>query len=812
MPNSARVTTGAVPTLDLQRLVRDRVATADREARVFTPLRSDRALVTLYGASHDELAEHALRKVSEAAPARRSTALERLLERPNSPFSPRLREELRSRGGAPPPLPGEGGGDGGGGEYLLHDGAAAGGGGLYDLGVSGGVGASVLGGGGDFTLVETVRLEQPGATGAARPREAELRAASAKLRRASLESQQRKTRALVQGPGGSVGATASAPAAAATTAAGKAHSSRLLRGDYVFVISSAVPAGSGGPPLLPPGEAGGRSGGFAPPTPGSYGGGIGGLGSEFDVADADLLGGFGVDDGVTSAAAFDVSAPAAASRGGRSPSPGRSGGGNSLPLRRQVLRHQILPGKVYPGFGDFSPHAHAFRDRIPALEVGPSPHMSTTLRADPRRAFGRPGEIDRAATARIEAENAAHRRAEHPFLVAHNRVLAPSDAYRDPVDSAPDIGPVPGERERRDRALHRPFFVLPVREDALRTDVAAPWAAWRSPVRREAAHYSASTDGTAGRGRRVSSAAQLSGFDFASSSHWREPPPRHAEASVSGGGAGSSGGDGGKSAASPGTGTPLRPSPPRHPLMSPLRGASGLKLDPRDSRTEETRETQERHAARIRDARGPDPSYLLPLGAGRVPLQGMAPGSEAKPGAFNINLAEFAASGRDPLALASRARDPRLKQSLRLSAGALQSSEHHYADPVRESEFEHTPFRDGAAWQRALLQSAGRDHCAMGRTLASAGGPGPGGASVLGASGLRLPLGSLGGALATMEVDAALAETMHAARAPAPGVAVGLGTDGVAAAAFSQHPLHGMGWRAANEVAGLPGMAPRRSR
>jgi hypothetical protein len=431
--------------------------------------------------------------------------------------------------------------------------------------------------------------------------------------------------------------------------------------------------------------------------------------------------------------------------------------------------------------------------------------MSTTLRADARRAFRRPGEIDREATARIEAENAAKRRAEHPFLVTHNRVLAPSDAYRDPLDCAPDIGPVPGERERRDKALHRPFFVLPVCEDALRTDVAAPWAAWRTPVRREAEHYSASTGGTAGRGRRATSSAQLSGTDFASSSHWREPPPRHAAAAqqraASTEGAAAASADG--VAAPPGT--PTRPSPPRLPLMSPLRGAGGRRLDSRDSRTEETRETQERHASRIRDARGPDPSYLLPAGAGLVPLQGVAPGAEAKQGAFNIDVAAFAESGRDPLALAARARDARLKQSLRLSAGALQSSEHHYADPVRETEFEHTPFRDGSAWQRALLQSAGRDHRAMGRTLASAGGPGPNGASVLGSSGLRLPIGSLGGALAAMEVDAALAETMHAARASAPGASVGLG-EGVAATAFSQHPLHGMGWRAAHEVAGLPGM------
>jgi len=241
--------------------------------------------------------------------------------------------------------------------------------------------------------------------------------------------------------------------------------------------------------------------------------------------------------------------------------------------------------------------------------------------------------------------------------------------------------------------------------------------------------------------------------------------------------------------------------------MSPLRGAAGLKLDPRDSRTEETRETQERHAARIRDARGPDPSYLLPQGAGRVPLQGPAPGGSVLPGAFNINLASFAMSGRDPLALAARARDARLKQRLELSAGALQNSEHFYADPVRETEFEHTPFRDGAGWQRALLQSAGRDHRALGRTLAAAGGPGLGGSSVLGSAGMRLPLGSLGGALAGMESGAALAETMHAARAPSAGVAgVGLG-EGVAAAAFSQHPLHGMGWRTASEVAGVPGMS-----
>ena len=802
MPNSARVTTGAVPTLDLQRVVRERVATADREARVFTPFRSDRALVALYGASHDELAEHALRKVSEAAPARRSTGLERLLERPNSPFSARLRDELRSRGGAAPP--GEGGAGAGTGDFSLRGdgegGAAAGGAGagsgLYDL-VGTGTGGG--GGGGDFTLIETVRLEQPGATGAARPREAELRASSAKLRRSSLESQQRKTRALVHGPGGAAASdAASADATQPSSSPGskKAHSSRLLRRDYVFVISATAPNAAGGP--VPPPittatvELGGR-GGFAPPTPSSYGGGLGGLGGEFDGADGPDAGGIF---GLGESDAFDGPSGRA-----RSPSPASapSGGGASTspPRRRHALRHQILPGKVYPGFGDFSPSAHAFRDRIPALEVGPSPHMSTTLRADARRAFGRPGEIDRAATARIEAENKARRRAEHPFLTAHGRVLAPSDPYRDPVDSAPDILPVPGERERRDRALHRPFMVLPVREHALRTDVAAPWAAWRSPVRREAAHYSASTDGTEGRGRRATSAAQVTGSDFASSSHWREPPPRPGAA------AGSA--EQRDAAAPKAAGTPTRPSPPRLPLMSPLRGEGGRKLDPRDSRTEETRETQERHAARIRDARGPDPSYLLPAGVGHVPLQGAAPGSEALPGAFNINLAAFAASGRDPLALATRARDSRLKQALQLSAGALQSSEHHYADPVRESEFEHTPFRDGAAWQRALLQSAGRDHRAMGRMLASAGGAGPNGASMLGGSGLRLPLGSLGGALAAMEVGAALAEAMHAARAPAPGASVGLG-EGVAAAAFSQHPLHGRGWRAAHEVAGLPGM------
>jgi hypothetical protein len=436
------------------------------------------------------------------------------------------------------------------------------------------------------------------------------------------------------------------------------------------------------------------------------------------------------------------------------------------------FQHQAKQGVAYAGTGDYSEWSHSFRDRDVERELG-SPRISTTLRADPRRAFGRPGELDVATTAVIEAEKRARHWAEHPFLWKHGRVFPPADPYTSGGVDDHDIQPVEGDKEKRAASIGvKPYLSLPRRgTDILAVDAGARWSAWSTPVV-PVPEAKPGRPGTGGVTARL--------------------PPMSPMGGASSGGAA----------------TTLRRTLPG-PAVAEAAAAAASTLG-RKTISKGTQQ-QEEHVARLRAFRGPGIAEVLPAGYGAAPR--VVAGCSSS---FTVNVREFARTGVDPLAVATTARDPALTATLGLSRAAVAMSEHLYADPVHTFEFHQSPFRDGHALGKRLAEAEGQEikrgplpspaqvlegYWAGGQALqqsqphrpADAGnaeGRGGGGGGADGGRRTtasphrhRTPVGSLASALVQGDRDEAIASALHPGGSSSP-----YGTR------FVQHAQQAGGW------------------
>ena len=155
----ARVTVGGGLSLDLQRVIADRVLRSSRESRNFDPTRNDISLIKTYGMTHDELAMTSHGKYIEKEHIRKQLSLEKHLSRPNSPYLAQYRTLLKSRGAS-------------------------------------GIFPTTREDDGFWRMMQ----EQSGAEATARPHHDEQYEKLCSLRRLALESRQRKTAAVSNGP------------------------------------------------------------------------------------------------------------------------------------------------------------------------------------------------------------------------------------------------------------------------------------------------------------------------------------------------------------------------------------------------------------------------------------------------------------------------------------------------------------------------------------------------------------------------------------------------------------------------------------
>jgi len=690
----ARVTVGGGLSIDLQRVIADRVLRSSRESRNVDPTRNDKALIKTYGMTHDELAMSSHGKYIEKEHVRKQSSLDKHLSRPNSPYLTQYRTLLRSRGAS-------------------------------------GIFPTTREEDGFWRMMQ----EQSGAEATARPHHDEQYEKLCALRRLALESRQRKTAAVSTGPvavkmivreqeknrrrgeeilehDGVLGNLTSRETKARTDMSASASSSshsRLDLKDFVYVVSADEV--DGGKLIVSTSTTNASSASRQT----SSRGGTGDVSSSTVYQES--INGGGVEDRFTSDSPPGTPLSGARVRP-RTPSTSAGAAGvssSSFPasslspltaLKEQSqgkpthpMQHQIYPGRVYPGAGDFGPHSHSFRDRIAEKEVGPSSRISVSLKADPKRAFGRPGELDVEATALIQAENASFRRDEHPFLTSTSRVIRPLDEYSDPVNmTMPDVRPVPGEKERRETAISRGFIVLPNKVDALRTDT--PWSAWKLPVV------------PVSPGHHVGG-----GTDLGSSSFWREPITSESSRRHDTINAQRFFPEGKKSLREKNKAAAALIDPSIKPdhtleslgLLSPMRTGAKLPtsydvnerhISGGPSRSPTTMRTQEVHIARVREARGPDPAQLLKFSKDEL---------RGESSSFDINIRSFAKSGQDPIGLVSRSRDQGLVEAVRLSEKALQKVTNFYSDPVRDSELSSSVYRDATLYKRAVLTSAGLD-------------------------------------------------------------------------------------------------------
>jgi len=678
----ARVTVGGGLSLDLQRVIADRVLRSSRESRNFDPTRSDISLIKTYGMTHDELAMTSHGKYIEKEHIRKQLSLEKHLSRPNSPYLAQYRTLLKSRGAS-------------------------------------GIFPTTREEDGFWRMMQ----EQSGAEATARPHHDEQYEKFCALRRLALESRQRKTAAVSNGPAAvrSVireqernrkreDSSVEQDNITSKAASSSSHS-RLDLKDFVYVVSADEVDGGKFVPLNST-----TSAVFSNPSRQTISrGGAGDASSStlYQESSDEVTSSDSPPGTPLSGSRGNIGRPrtpnssAAASAGGvpSSSFPAISSTSPTAPNAKiqrkpiQPLQHQIYPGRIYPGSGDFGPHSHSFRDRIPEKEVGPSPRISVSFKADPKRAFGRPGELDVEATALIQAENASFRRDEHPFLTSTSRVVRPLDEYSDPTNvTMPDVKPIPGEKEQRETALSRGYIVLPNKVAALRTDT--PWSAWKLPV------------------TPVSPGHHIGGgTDHGSSSFWREPITSESSRRHQTINAQRFFPEGTKSLREKDKAAAALIDPTIKPdhtleslgLLSPMR--TGVKpptaydvnerhISGGPSRSPTTIRTQEVHIARVREARGPDPAQLLKFS--REELRGES-------SSFDINISAFAKTGQDPIGLVSRSRDQELVEAVKLSEKALQKVTNFYSDPVRDSELSSSVYRDATLYKRAVLTSAGLD-------------------------------------------------------------------------------------------------------
>ena len=685
----ARVTVGGGLSIDLQRVIADRVIRSSRESRNVDPSRNDQTLVNTYGMTHEELAMSSHGKYMEKEHVRKNISLEKHLSRPNSPYITQYRTLLRSRGAS-------------------------------------GIFPTAREDDGFWRMMQ----EQSGAEATARPYHTAQYEKTCELRRLALESRQRKTAAISSGPDAVrnliseqrknkesevKGEEIDPNANINKRINGSSSHSRLDLKDFVYVVSLDEIDGGKSTITSPMtsnaitttnqsnksliGDVSSSSLYHEPWTAGNdIIGDVTSLNIESDsppgTPGTESRSGIGRPQtpNIASGAAVDITSSTTAILSAQK---------DTTISKKQVqpMQHQIYPGRIYPGFGDFGPHSHSFRDRIADKEVGPSSRISISLKSDPKRAFGRPGELNIEATALIQAENASFRRDEHPFLTSTSRVVRPVDVYSDPVNvTMPDVRPVPGEKERRNSALSRGFIVLPNKVDALRTDT--PWSAWRLPIVPVAP------------GHHIGG-----GTDLGSSSFWREPITSESSRRHDTINSQRFFPEGTKSlrekqkAACALIDSTIKPDHTLESLglLSPMR--IGVKpptsydinerhISGGPSRSPTTIRTQEVHIARVREARGPDPAQLLKFSKNEL---------RGESSSFDINIKSFAKTGQDPIGLVSRSRDQGLVDAVKLSEKALQKVTNFYADPVRDSELSSSVYRNATLYKRAVLTSSGLD-------------------------------------------------------------------------------------------------------
>jgi hypothetical protein len=158
-----------------------------------------------------------------------------------------------------------------------------------------------------------------------------------------------------------------------------------------------------------------------------------------------------------------------------------------------LYAHAPEAGVAYPGMHSYGPASHSFRDRVLAKELGPARAVTGRCAAEPVRVFypGRPGLLDAAATASLQAERAARGLTQeaHPFPSSPKAARLGSALCQEPwqevgtslsVPSGGEQGPE--EARRRAAALGRPYMLHSPRSAELGVGVTQPWSAWSSPV------------------------------------------------------------------------------------------------------------------------------------------------------------------------------------------------------------------------------------------------------------------------------------------------------------------------------------------
>lgn len=379
--------------------------------------------------------------------------------------------------------------------------------------------------------------------------------------------------------------------------------------------------------------------------------------------------------------------------------------------------HAPEAGVAIPGSHSYNPDSHSFRDRVVAKELGPARAVTGSLSAEPRRVFvrGRPGLVDGGATARTEEE--ARLRctspAAHPFLATKTARVEAHGPWSPPIHMEPTEGRVPrdGDAAARAASIGRPYVLLPRTARELAVGVDAPWAAWASPLPR--------------------APDDLRGW----------VPPGSAAARAPGSGGGSDSGSAREAAPSPRAASPAARSSlaPAGSVEAALLASGVPGVSPRCShreagcghgfspaalmaraqgalgRTGGTPRAPRAQSARPAARGGGTASAAAFGGALTTSVHFSSPRAPPSPrsrlpaaqvryaGSLAIDVAEFAASGVDPLLEASRAAapcglPPALSAVPSRWEGPWQGGAAHY------DEFPHSPFRDGRALYRRANQ------------------------------------------------------------------------------------------------------------
>lgn len=174
-------------------------------------------------------------------------------------------------------------------------------------------------------------------------------------------------------------------------------------------------------------------------------------------------------------------------------------------------------------------------------------------------------------------------------------------------------------------------------------------------------------------------------------------------------------------------------------------------------------------SSRVNSRSGGGGVGTIPASTGIASNKAVAPNNQrgVRKGAFNINVAEYARTGIDPLQIAVSARDERVTMKLGLNDDARHQTHHYYADPIRHSAFSQSPYRHAAAYTNAIEQSMGLEtNPARARAIGRANAPGETLASLANTAGpgvMTSSFGSLPDKIAKEREEVKLATALHLA-------------------------------------------------